>query len=311
VAAQRPPIPQQLRRDVLVEASHRCAICGSTPIEIAHIDPWSKVKEHKFENLIALCPNCHTLHHKGEIDRLSLLQYKRQLWISTRPLNAPAPPTASRLQQQIQAQAQAALNAAIDRAQATNEPAVPEGHRIELQRVAAGMERYLELERPVRYHPPGGDGSRAVANAFRTHFPDLALLLDEWTDAVQRIETSRTDMRDRLGAEMHERGDKPSGPLHAVIADALEQDRIEKLTWSAFKGALWMSGFVVVGIRDSDIEALKRPLNELIARAQGTTEALLLRADREALEFRREEIRDHLELIRAKHVIRGRCELCS
>ncbi|MFN8368425.1 MAG: HNH endonuclease signature motif containing protein [Candidatus Kapaibacterium sp.] len=77
----RPPIPTNLRRQVLVEAGHRCAIpsCRMTTIEIAHIVPYSKVKEHKFENLIALCPNCHTRFDKGEIDKLSVLEYKANL----------------------------------------------------------------------------------------------------------------------------------------------------------------------------------------------------------------------------------------
>lgn len=37
------------------------------------------MQEHRFENLIALCPNCHRRADAGEIDRLSLLQYKARL----------------------------------------------------------------------------------------------------------------------------------------------------------------------------------------------------------------------------------------
>jgi HNH endonuclease len=79
--AKRPSIPRPLERKVLIEAGHRCAIptCRQTPVEIAHIVPWATVKEHTFENLIALCPNCHSRHHKKEIDRKSLLQYKANL----------------------------------------------------------------------------------------------------------------------------------------------------------------------------------------------------------------------------------------
>ena len=63
---QRPPIPADLKRRVLVEAGHRCAIptCRQIPVEVAHIVPWSENKEHEFENLIALCPNCHDLYDK-------------------------------------------------------------------------------------------------------------------------------------------------------------------------------------------------------------------------------------------------------
>ena len=77
--SKRPTIPTELKRTILVEAGHRCAIptCRHPTTEIAHIEPWRKVKEHKYENLIALCPNCHTRAEKGEIDRKSLRIYKR------------------------------------------------------------------------------------------------------------------------------------------------------------------------------------------------------------------------------------------
>jgi hypothetical protein len=77
----RPALPRKLEREVLMEAGHRCAIpvCRQTPVEIAHIVPWAEVKEHSFDNLIALCPTCHTRYDKGEIDRASMRQYKANL----------------------------------------------------------------------------------------------------------------------------------------------------------------------------------------------------------------------------------------
>jgi hypothetical protein len=78
---ERPPIPADLKRRVLIEAGHRCAIptCRFPTTDIAHIQPWAKVKEHKYENLIALCPNCHRRADRGEIDIESLKIYKRIL----------------------------------------------------------------------------------------------------------------------------------------------------------------------------------------------------------------------------------------
>ena len=75
------PIPAKLKRRVLCEAGHRCAIhtCRQINVHIHHIIPWSKCKEHKYENLIALCPNCHTLADRGDIDRKSLRIYKANL----------------------------------------------------------------------------------------------------------------------------------------------------------------------------------------------------------------------------------------
>jgi len=79
---KRPGIPKDLERQVKIEAGHRCAIptCRHPRVEIAHIIPWTEVKEHKFENLIALCPNCHNLYDKDKkIDRKSLKIYKSNL----------------------------------------------------------------------------------------------------------------------------------------------------------------------------------------------------------------------------------------
>ena len=80
----RPEVPAGLKRAVLVEAGHRCAIptCRATTTEIAHIKQWAKVKKHSFENLIALCPNCHTrFDQKKEIDKKSMEMYKKNLGI--------------------------------------------------------------------------------------------------------------------------------------------------------------------------------------------------------------------------------------
>lgn len=81
---QRDAVPAAIKRAVLVEAGHRCAIptCRTTTTEIAHIVPWVESKDDSFENLIALCPNCHTrFDQKKEIDRLSIKMYKQNLGI--------------------------------------------------------------------------------------------------------------------------------------------------------------------------------------------------------------------------------------
>lgn len=81
---QRDNIPADVKRAVLVEAGHRCAIptCRATTTEVAHIVPWTKTQDNSFENLIALCPNCHTrFDQKKEIDQLSMKMYKQNLSI--------------------------------------------------------------------------------------------------------------------------------------------------------------------------------------------------------------------------------------
>jgi hypothetical protein len=77
----RPTIPAEIRRAVLVESGHRCAIprCGQTELDIHHIIPWETSQKHEYSNLIALCPVCHRRAHNGEIDRRSLSIYKESL----------------------------------------------------------------------------------------------------------------------------------------------------------------------------------------------------------------------------------------
>jgi 5-methylcytosine-specific restriction endonuclease McrA len=77
----RPPIPTELRRRILVEAGHRCAIptCRYIEVDVHHIIPWATCRTHEYDNLIALCPNCHRRADRGEIDRKSLRLYKLNL----------------------------------------------------------------------------------------------------------------------------------------------------------------------------------------------------------------------------------------
>ena len=77
----RPPILAELKRRVLIESGHRCAIqtCRHETTDIHHIVPWSQCKKHEYDNLIALCPNCHRRAESGGIDRKSLRIYKTRL----------------------------------------------------------------------------------------------------------------------------------------------------------------------------------------------------------------------------------------
>jgi hypothetical protein len=80
-SSDRPPIAAELRRRVLVEAGHRCAIptCRYIEVDVHHIIPWAQCQAHEYDNLIALCPNCHRRADRGDIDRKSLRLYKINL----------------------------------------------------------------------------------------------------------------------------------------------------------------------------------------------------------------------------------------
>ena len=79
----RPPIPPDIKREILTESGHRCAVCGrETALDIAHIIPWSKVKEHKAENLVCFCSTCHRISHKDKWDRKTQLWYKSNPWVN-------------------------------------------------------------------------------------------------------------------------------------------------------------------------------------------------------------------------------------
>lgn len=75
----RPAIPIAIQREVLFEARHRCAVCcDPTPLERAHIRPWSKSQEHSVANLIALCANCHERADNEKWGEAVLRQYKKE-----------------------------------------------------------------------------------------------------------------------------------------------------------------------------------------------------------------------------------------
>lgn len=84
MSTSRPSIPSELERDLMLESGYRCALCKATsPLQIDHIVEWSKVNEHKFENMIVLCANCHArktnTNNPRHINRVSLRKLKSNL----------------------------------------------------------------------------------------------------------------------------------------------------------------------------------------------------------------------------------------
>jgi hypothetical protein len=81
--SNRPAIPADIQRQILWESGHRCAVCGTPcPLEQAHIIPWHRSREHKVEDLICLCANCHARADKEQWGEKTLREYKEKPWVS-------------------------------------------------------------------------------------------------------------------------------------------------------------------------------------------------------------------------------------
>lgn len=60
-------VPTPLMHLLYEMAGHRCTLCGAPWLEIHHIDPLGNGGETTYDNLIVLCPNCHTRVHSENI----------------------------------------------------------------------------------------------------------------------------------------------------------------------------------------------------------------------------------------------------
>jgi hypothetical protein len=90
---ERPTIPAEIARAILVESGHRCAVCGaSCPLERAHIIPWHKSKEHRAEDLICLCASCHERADLEKWGEKTLRQHKQKPWVMRQFNNADGAP---------------------------------------------------------------------------------------------------------------------------------------------------------------------------------------------------------------------------
>ncbi len=78
----RKAIPKETQWNVLTEAGFRCSVptCrGILAIDIHHLVQVSEEGSNEPSNLIALCPTCHALHHRGVIPKSSLFVWKSLL----------------------------------------------------------------------------------------------------------------------------------------------------------------------------------------------------------------------------------------
>lgn len=79
---QRRAVPKNVVVQVLTEAGYRCAVptCRSIlAVDIHHIVEVAEGGGNEPGNLLALCPTCHALFHRGEIVRDSIYAWKAML----------------------------------------------------------------------------------------------------------------------------------------------------------------------------------------------------------------------------------------
>jgi hypothetical protein len=77
--SQRKALPPATRMGVLHEAGYKCSnpACRMViTLDFHHIEYVAEGGGDSQDNLLALCPNCHSLHHKGHIPRQSLRAWK-------------------------------------------------------------------------------------------------------------------------------------------------------------------------------------------------------------------------------------------
>jgi len=82
VTKEAKQIKPSVKREVLMEAGYKCANPNCRvmlTIEIHHMWRVADGGTNTLDNLIALCPNCHTAHHHGIIPEEAIRVYKSVL----------------------------------------------------------------------------------------------------------------------------------------------------------------------------------------------------------------------------------------
>lgn len=90
---ERDNLPLKTRVIVLTESGYRCAVptCRNIlALDMHHIWEVSAGGSDDLSNLVALCPTCHALYHRGTIKQESIYVYKAMLLAITRAFDVEA-----------------------------------------------------------------------------------------------------------------------------------------------------------------------------------------------------------------------------
>jgi 5-methylcytosine-specific restriction endonuclease McrA len=76
----RKAIPFSVQQQVLIEAGYRCGVptCRNIlAIDLHHLVPVNENGQNDIANLLALCPTCHALYHRGTYTKEAVYAWKQ------------------------------------------------------------------------------------------------------------------------------------------------------------------------------------------------------------------------------------------
>jgi type I restriction enzyme R subunit len=241
--ADRPPIPAPVKRQVLVESCHRCAVCGfGLSIEIAHIIPWFETNDHRAENLVALCANCREMADNQKWKKKDFEAYKKTPWALR--INAPQPMSAPQkaMVDLILARDASDMDAAR-RVQLVQMVAAYAGvlvAEVKLVAVAASNSSLIRLEMPR-------SAAEKVLRGFQSEDPRLVSFLDEFAHAGYLVNFSMGGSERELphfgpdGALKLIETARPT-PADRPPVTNVKEEGLESLIVAAMTGFGWFPG---------------------------------------------------------------------
>ena len=94
--AGRTALPKRLEKEVYQQFGSRCPFCDERDVatlQIHHIEPHAIVQEHKADNLLLTCANCHQKIEDGRISLRDVLYAKLRAGQDVFPARQPEKPT--------------------------------------------------------------------------------------------------------------------------------------------------------------------------------------------------------------------------
>ena len=179
-------------------------------------------------------------------------------------------------------------------------------HRSDLQAIAEALNDRLARERTTFYV---SEQRPLDMQAFRTHFPDVAQMLDAWDALVGEIGRARAAVWDW---EANNWRDRALPAIPGLVVSRVVESGGNKLPWTEEAGYLMLLGSGMLEIKEGvDRAKFKQPYDEFLTDALASNQCAELRRVRLAVDEAKQKLSEELELIRMLDVIRGRCDLCA